>query len=83
MMFTDDDGANTTLEATNQLFVNSTDPTNCLSMLLIGRKGGSKYDDEGVIRCSNYKNVTTGWYELGCVEEVNSGIDFIDSHVGE
>ncbi len=52
-------------------------------MLLIETKGGSKYNDKGVMGHSNYKNVTTGWYELGCVEEENSGIDFIDSHVGE
>ena len=32
---------------------------------------GVKYDDEGVIRCSNYKNATIGLYELGFVEAVN------------
>ncbi len=40
-------------------------------MLMIETKGGDKYDDEGVIRCSNYKNVTIGLYELGFVEAVN------------
>ncbi len=41
-------------------------------MLLIETTGGGdKYDDEGVIRCSNYKNATIGLYELGCVEAVN------------
>ncbi len=38
---------------------------------MIETKGGDKYDDEGVIRCSNYKNATTGLYELGCVEADN------------
>ncbi len=40
-------------------------------MLMIETKVGDKYDDEGVIRCSNYKNATTGLYELGCVEVGN------------
>ncbi len=31
---------------------------------------GDEYDDEGVIRCSNYKNATIGLYELGCDEVV-------------
>ena len=38
---------------------------------MIETKGGDKYDDKGVIRCSNYKTATTGLYELGCVEAVN------------
>ncbi len=40
-------------------------------MLMIETKGGDKYDDEGVIRRLNYKNATTGLYELGCIEAVN------------
>ena len=75
MTFLDDDRANTTRGATNQLFVNFMDPNNCSTMLLIGNIGGSKYDIEGVKRHLNYKNVTNGWYELGCVGAVNSGID--------
>ena len=48
----------------------ASDPNNCLTMLLIETKGGDKYDDEGLIRCSNYKNGTTGLYELGCIGAV-------------
>ena len=40
-------------------------------MLMIETKGGDKYDDKGVIRCSNYKNAPIGLYEQGCVEAVN------------
>ncbi len=40
-------------------------------MLMIETKGGDKYDDDGVIRCSNYKNAPIGLYEQGCVEAVN------------
>ena len=48
-------------------------------MLMIETKGGDKYDDEGVIRCSNYKNATIGLYELGCVEAVNLLVGLIRS----
>ena len=53
-------------------------------MLMIETKEGDKYDDEGVIRCLNYKNATIGLYELGCIEAVIfiSGIDLINSHEG-
>ena len=47
------------------------DPNDCSTMLMIETKGGDKYDDKGVIRHSNYKNATTGWYELGCIVVVN------------
>ena len=40
---------------------------------------GDKYDDKGVIRCSNYKNATIGLYELGCVEVVNLLVGLIQS----
>ena len=33
------------------------DPNDCSTMLMIETKGGDKYDDKGVIRCSNYKNM--------------------------
>ncbi len=46
-------------------------PNDCSTMLMIKIKGGDKYDDKGVIRHSNYKNATTGLYELGCIEAVN------------
>ncbi len=49
----------------------ASDLNDCLTMLLTETKGGDKYDDEGVIRHLNYKNVTTGLYELGCIEAVN------------
>ncbi len=49
----------------------ASDPNDCSTMLMIETKGGDKYDDEWVIRCSNYKNATTGMYELGCVEAAN------------
>ncbi len=48
-------------------------------MLMIETKGGDKYDDEGVIRHSNYKNATTGLYELGCIEAVNLLVGLIRS----
>ena len=32
-------------------------PNDCSTMLMIETKGGDKYDDEGLIRCSNYKNM--------------------------
>ena len=46
---------------------------------MIETEGGDKYDDEGVIRCLNYKNATTGLYELGCVEAVNLLVGLIRS----
>ena len=46
---------------------------------MIKTKGGDKYDDEGVIRCLNYKNATTGLYELGCIEAVNLLVGLIRS----
>ena len=46
---------------------------------MIETKGGDKYDDEGVIRHLNYKNATTGLYELGCVEAVNLLVGLIQS----
>ena len=49
----------------------ASDPNDCSTMLMIETKGGDKYDDEGVIRCSNYKNATIGLYDLGCIEAVN------------
>ncbi len=55
---------------TKQLSVNANDPNNCSTMLMIETKGGDKYDDEGVIRHLNYKNATTGLYELGCIDAV-------------
>ena len=54
----------------NELSGGASDPNTCLTMLLIKIKGVDKYDDEGVIRCSNSKNVTTGLHELGCVDAV-------------
>ena len=54
-----------------ELSCGASDPNDCLTMLMIETKGEGKYDDEGVIRCSNYKNATTGLYELGCIEAVN------------
>jgi len=48
-------------------------------MLMIKTKGGDKYDDKGVIRCSNYKNATIGLYELECVEAVNLLVGLIRS----
>ena len=48
-------------------------------MLMIETKGGDKYDDEGVIRCSNYKNAPIGLYEQGCVEAVNLLVGLIRS----
>jgi len=48
-------------------------------MLMIETKGGDKYDDKGVIRCSNYKNATIGLYELGLVEAVNLLVGLIQS----
>ena len=53
------------IPARTKLSVSASDPTNCLTMLLIETKGGD-FADEGVIRRSNYKNMTTGLYELGC-----------------
>ena len=47
-------------------------------MLMIETKGG-KYDDEGVIKCSNYKNATIGLYELGCIDAVNLLVGLIQS----
>ena len=49
----------------------ASDPNKCSTILMIETKGGDKYDDEGMIRCSNYKNAAIGLYELGCVEAVN------------
>ena len=48
-------------------------------MLMIETKGGDKYDDKGVIRCSNYKNVPIGLYEQGCVEAGNLLVGLIRS----
>ena len=61
----------------------ASDPNDCSTMLMIKTKGGDKYDDEGVIRCLNYKNATTGLYELGCFEAVNILVRLIcNSHEG-
>ena len=49
----------------------ASDPNDCSTMLMIETKAWDKYDEEGVIRCSNYKNATIGLYEQGCVEAVN------------
>ena len=57
----------------------ASDPNNCSTMLMIETKEGGKYDDEGVIRCSNYKNATIVLYELGCVEAVNLLVGLIQS----
>ncbi len=57
----------------------ASDPNNCSTMLIIKTKGGDKYDDKGVIRCSNYKNATIELYELGCVEAVNLLVGLIRS----
>ncbi len=57
----------------------ASDPKDCLATLMIETKGGDKYDDEGVIRCSNYKNATIGLYELGCVEAVSLLVGLIRS----
>ena len=57
----------------------ASDPNDCSTMLMIETKGGDKYDDEGVIRCSNYKNATIGLYELGCIEAVNLLVGLIRS----
>ena len=48
-------------------------------MLMIKTEGGDKYDDEGVIRCLNYKNATTGLNDLGCIEAVNLLVGLIPS----
>ena len=57
----------------------ASDPNDCLTMLMTETKGGDKYDDEGVIRCSNYKNAPIGLYEQGCVEAVNLLVGLIRS----
>ncbi len=57
----------------------ASDPNNCLTIRLIETKGGDKYDDEGVIRCSNYKNAPIGLYEQGCIEAVNLLVGLIQS----
>ena len=57
----------------------ASDLNNCLTILIIKTKGGDKYDDEGVIRCSNYKNATTGLSELGWIEAVNLLVGLIQS----
>ena len=54
-------------------------PNDCSTMLMIETKGGDKYDDEGVIRCSNYKNAPIGLYEQGCLEAVNLLVGLIRS----
>ena len=41
----------------HELSGGASDPNNCSTMLMIETKGGGKYIDEGVIRCSNYKNM--------------------------
>ena len=46
---------------------------------MIEIKGGDKYDDKGVIRCSNYKNATIGLYEQGCIEAANLLVGLIRS----
>ncbi len=57
----------------------ASDPNNCSTMLMIETKGGDKYDDDGVIRCANYKNATIGLNELGFVEAVNLLVGLIRS----
>ena len=54
-------------------------PNDCSTMLMIKTKGGEKYDDEGVIRCSNYKNAPIGLYEQRCIEAVNLLVGLIRS----
>ena len=52
------------------MFGGTSDLNNRLTMLLMETKGGDKYDDEWMIRGSNYKDATTGLYELGFIEAI-------------